>query len=350
MCRAFLFAGAIAIATACAAEAAPDIRWSLETSGPHHDGREVQLTVDSNWSPGSHSTWSNSHDAGELGLSPARVMGPREPVRFTFAREAGRLDCGGTLGAGRGDGSCSFTQDTGFTTFLDARRIGRPDLRQSFSLTMSSVGRELVDALDKGGFQRPNIEQLTAMGIHGATAAYVRELAGSGYHLSADDLVAFRIHGVSPQYIREMGAIGPALQHITPSDLVSLKIHGVKPEYVREMAAIGPEFRNLTADDLGSFAIHGVRPSLVQAYVRYERRPLAPDDVVSMAIHGVSPDFINALAALGYRGMSADDLVSLSIHGVTADYVQSLKRAGMPPMSADQLVRLRLAGFEGRRN
>src|SRR5689334_15078538 len=123
MYKAFLFATSLTLGSACGAQQAPAIGWSLEASGPHRDGREVQLTVDSRWSPGSHSTWSNSRDPAELGLTPARVMSPTQPVRFTFAREAGRLDCGGTLGGGRGEGACTFTPDSGFSTFLDARRI-----------------------------------------------------------------------------------------------------------------------------------------------------------------------------------------------------------------------------------
>lgn len=352
MYRTLLFAGAIAVVApaSVAAQPASSIHWSIDRAGSRFDGRDVQLTIDSRWSPNNRSTWSNDRKLSEIGLSPAQITGSPQPVRFTFAREAGRLDCTGTAGGGRGSGACVFTPDAGFSGFLASRGIGQPSTHQSFSLAMSGVGRELVDTLDKGGFERPTVDQLTAMGIHGATASYVRALAGSGYHLSADNLVAFKIHGVEPDYVRQLGAIGPRLQHIGPSDLVALKIHGVRAEYVRELAAIGPEFRNLSADDLVSFAIHGVRPALVRAYVQADRRPLEPGNIVAMAIHGVTPEFINALAAMGYRDLSADDLVALSIHGVTADYVQSLQRAGMPRMSADQLVRLRLAGFDGGKN
>jgi len=352
MYRALLFAAALGAAAPASvfAQRAQDVRWSIETPGSRFDGRDVHLTIDSRWTPNSRSTWSNDRNLSEIGLSPARVTGSPQPVRFTFAREAGRLDCSGTLGSGSGSGSCVFTPDAGFASYLASHRIGQPSAHQSFSLAMSGVGRDLVDALEKGGFERPSVEQLTAMGIHGASAPYVRALAGSGYHLSADDLVAFKIHGVEPDYVRQLGAIGPRLQHIGPSDLVALKIHGVRADYVRELAATGPEFRALSADDLVAFAIHGVRPALVKAYVQADHRPLEPDGVVAMAIHGVTPEFINALAALGYRDLTADDLVALSIHGVTADYVQSLERAGMPRMSADQLVQLRLAGFEGRSN
>jgi hypothetical protein len=360
------------------AQQAESISWSIERN---HRGTadEVQLTVDSRWGPNNRSSWSNTRRIEELqGLGSAQLMGPSQPVRFALVKEAGRLDCAGTAGGGSGSGRCSFTPDAGFAAYLQARGIGRPDAHQAYSLTMSGVGRDLVEALQQNGFARPDIAGLTAMGIHGATASYVRELGGLGYRLSADDLIAFKIHGVEPGYIREMAAIGPALQHISASDLVALHIHGVKPGFVREMAAIGPAFRNVTADDLVSMAIHDVRPEMARAYVQLEGGRLKADDVVSMAIHGVTADFLQQmaalgyrnfsaddvvsmaihgvsanylkeLAALGYRGFSADDLVSMSIHGVTPDYVRRLQQSGMAHLSADQLVRLRLAGFEPKR-
>ncbi|MGE5561850.1 MAG: hypothetical protein ACM3ZV_00925, partial [Bacillota bacterium] len=369
---------AVPATPAASAEQLESVNWSLATNGPGKDGSQVQLTIEARWGADNDSIWSNNRRIEELqGLSRSQLLGPTQPVRFALVKEAGRLDCTGSAGGGHGAGACSFTPDAGFATFLDARRIGRPDLHQAYSLTMSGVGRDLVDALDKNGFTRPNIDQLVAMGIHGATPAYVQELGGLGYRLSADDVIAFKIHGVEPAYIREMAAIGPALQHISPSDLVALRIHGVKPEFVREMAAIGPEFRNVTADDLVAMAIHGVRPELARAYVQLEGGRLSSDDIVSMSIHGVRPEFLQRLAALGYRSLSTDDIVSMAIHGVTADYVQQLadlgyrnftaedlvslrihgvtpdyvrrlQQSGMTHISADQLVRLRLAGFEPR--
>lgn len=329
-----------------AAQQPQSINWSIEGQ---RTGNHLQLTIDSRWSANSRSTWSNDRSLAELqGLTAIQLAGGSQAVRFALVKEAGRLDCSGSAGGGRGSGVCNFTPDPGFTTFLEARGIARPSPHQSYSLTMSGVGRDLIDALDKNGFARPSIEQLTAMGIHGVTASYVRELGGLGYRLSAGDLVAFKIHGIDPDYIRQMAAIGPALHQIQPSDLVALRIHGVKPEFVRQMAAIGPEFRNVTADDLVSMAIHGVRPELAQTFVQLEGGKLRSDDVVSMAIHGVSADYIRQLAALGYRGLSADDLVSMAIHGVTPTYVQELHRSGMTRLSADQLVRLRLSGFDPR--
>jgi hypothetical protein len=357
--RRLIFAAA---AAACTGAAAPvvilgfpapataqqteSLTWSIDPTGERHAG-QIQLTIESRWNGNSRSTWSNDRAISDLsGLSPAQLAGPSRPARFAFVRAAGRFDCTGNLGGFSGRGVCSFSPDPGFSAFLQARGLGAPTRQQSFSLAMSGVGRNLVDALDKGGFQRPNVDQLTAMGIHGATADYVRALSGLGYRLSADDVVAFLIHGVDPDYVRALAAIGPRLQRIQPGDLVSLKIHGVKPEFVREIAAIQPEFRNVTADELVAMAIHGVSADLARSFVRFEGGALNSDDLVSMAIHGVTASYIEQLAALGYRNLSADDLVTMAIHGVTPSYVHALRRAGMARLSADQLVRLRNSGFD----
>lgn len=286
-----LAACAPAVTATFAAPAAPQqahsINWSLETKSGR-DNSDLQLTIESRWGAGSDSIWSNGRRFDELqGLTRAELMGAPHAVRFALVKEPGRLDCTGTAGAGRGTGVCSFTPNVGFATFLDARRIGQPDTRQAFSMTMAGVGRDLVDALDDSHFQRPTVDQLTAMGIHGVTPAYVRALAGLGYRLSADELVSFRIHGVNIDEIRQFASIGPALQRLTPSDLISLRIHGVEPAYVREMAAIDPGLRTLTADDLVSMAIHGVTPALARAYVEYEGGRLSSGGLVDMAIHGV---------------------------------------------------------------
>ena len=323
-----------------AAQQPQSISWSIAS---HRTANNLQLTIDRRWganNPAPGRTIGRRRASGSEPLYSWRA-GRSLSVRTSERGRPSRLQRYRRGGRGR---ACAAARPDALTMFLEARGIGRPSPHQSYSLTMSGVGRDLVDALDKNGFARPNIDQLTAMGIHGVTASYVRELGGLGYRLSADDVLAFKIHGVEPDYIRQMATIGHALRRIRPSDLVALRIHGVKPEFVRQMAANGPEFRNVTADDLVSMAIHGVRPELAQTFVQLEGGNLRSDDVVSMAIHGVSADYIRQLAALGYRGLSADDLVSMSIHGVTPSYVQELHRSGMTRLSADQLVRLRISG------
>lgn len=325
------------------AEQSESIGWTIEA---RRGEATIQLAVDSRWSATSRSNWSNDRSFAELpGLSAVRLAGDRGPVRFALVAEAGRLDCAGTAGRGRGSGACTFTTNAAFASYLQARAMGTPTREQAFSLTMSGVGRDLVEALASSGFERPGVDQLTAMGVHGVSPGYIRALSGLGYRLAAEDVVAFKIHGVEPAYIRELAAIGPALNRIRPADLVSLKIHGVTPGFVRAMAAIDPGFRNVTAPDLVAMAIHGVQPELARSFVRLEGGRLKSSDLVSMAIHGVTADDIEQLAALGYRNLGAQQLVSMAIHGVTPDYVRSLQQAGMARLSAEQMVRLRIAGF-----
>jgi len=312
-------------ATACtASSAAPSrsddrplgtIRWSIDDVERDRSDDEFQLSFRT--SDAHHnSNWSNGYAYSELrGLSPAQLAGPSQPVRFALVREAGRLDCSGTAGNRQGTGTCAFSGDAGFAGRLAAGGIGRPTDRQAFNLTLANVRHELIDELGRNGYDKPDVDGLVTMGIHGATAAYVRDIAGAGYRLGkSEGLVKFRIFGVDARFLRDMAAIGPQFAKLSAEDLVQLKIFGVKPE-------------------------------LVRAYKQLGYTTLDSKDLVKMRIHGVSPEFITELAKLGYRGISSDQLVNLRIHGVTPDFIRDLKAEGIVLPSADQLVRLRLAGY-----
>jgi hypothetical protein len=312
-------------ATACtASSAAPNrsddrplgaIRWSIDGHDSREDGK-VQVSFRTGEGSRNNSNWSSGYDFAELqGLSSAQLNGSSQPVRFALIREAGRLDCTGTTGNRQGIGTCTFAADAGFAGRLAAAGIGRPTDRQAFNLTLADVRYELVDELGRYGYDKPDVGDLVAMGIHGATAGYVRDIAAAGYRLGkADGLVKFRIFGIDARFIRDM-------------------------------AAIGPQFSKLGAEDLVKFKIHGVRPELVRAYTQLGYPTLDSDDLVAMQIHGVSPQFITELAGLGYRGIPTDQLVKLRIHGVTPEFIRGLKAEGIALPSAEQLVRLRLAGY-----
>lgn len=238
------------------------------------------------------------------------------PVRFRIVREAGRLDCEGTIRRRRGTGDCLFAADSGFAAALERRGIGRPTLRQQYQLAVQDVGLALVEELARQDYPRPNVDQLVAMGIHGADVRFLKGLDQAGYRLGdLDDLVAFRIHGVSPAYIGELAAISPRYRRLPASGLVAMRIHGVTTEEVRRYAELG--YRDLDQDQL-----------------------------VAMAIHGATPDYVGALAELGYRGLPVDQLVSMRIHGVTPEYVRGFKARGYAVPDADQLVRMRISGFD----
>src|SRR5689334_15001197 len=143
--RKLVIAGAIAAcapamtASAQSSESGPgNIEWSIQQDGTSPDASKVQLRIDSRWGENSRSTWGNDRPISELqGLSPGQVTGPDTPVRFALVRDAGRLDCSGRAGNLSGRGTCSFTVDPRFASYLKERGIGSPSPRQAFTLTMS---------------------------------------------------------------------------------------------------------------------------------------------------------------------------------------------------------------------
>ena len=313
-------------ATACTAStAAPKhsdddsplgtIRWNVDDLDRRDDGK-IQLSFRTGEGARNNSNWSNGYDLAELqGLSRAQLDGGSQPVRFAVLREAGRLDCSGTAGNRQGVGTCGFAPDSAFAGRLAAAGIGRPSERQAYNLTLAKVGYDLVEELGRHGYDKPTVSDLVGLGIHGATARYVREIADAGYRLGkVDALVQFRIFGINGRFIGDM-------------------------------AAIGPQFRNLSAHDLVQFKIFGVKPELVRAYAGLGYSSVNTKDLVAMQIHGVSPEFVTELADLGYRNIPTQKLVELRIHGVTAEFIRDMKQEGIALPSPDQLVRLKLAGY-----
>ncbi|HEX6218112.1 MAG TPA: hypothetical protein VFZ35_02420, partial [Sphingomicrobium sp.] len=310
-------------ATACTAStAAPGkaddrplgtISWTIDRDG-NRDDAKVQLGFRTGEGSRNNSHWSSDYDLSDLaGLSRAQLDGASQPVRFALVREAGRLDCSGNAGHGRGTGTCGFAPDANFAARLVSAGIGRPAERQAYNLTLAKVSQQLIDELGRHGYDKPDVDGLVGMGIHGVTANYVRDIAAAGYRLGkAEGLVKFRIFGIDSRFIADM-------------------------------AAIGPQFRSLSAEDLVQFKIFGVKPDLVRAYSGLGYQTINAKDLVAMQIHGVSPDFITELGSLGYRDIPVQKLVQLRIHGVTPDYIRGLKAEGIALPSADQLVRLRLA-------
>lgn len=324
MTRIALLLTAVA-ATACTAStAAPGkaddrplgtINWTIERDQQGRDGK-VQLGFRTGEGSGNSSHWSSSYVLADLrGLSHAQLDGSVQPVRFALVREAGSLDCSGNAGNRVGSGTCGFSADAAFAARLASAGIGRPTVRQAYNLTLAKVGQELIDELGRHGYDKPDVDGLVGMGIHGVTASYVRDIAAAGYRLGkAEGLVKFRIFGIDARFISEM-------------------------------AAIGPQFRSLSAEDLVQFKIFGVKPELARAYSELGYATLDARDLVKMQIHGVSPAFVSEMAALGYHAIPAEKLVQLRIHGVTPEFVRDLQKEGIARPSADQLVRLRLAGY-----
>ena len=179
--RGVLLAGTLALAPLTAAvlhahPSGPDsIHWSIDSGRSLARDGKVQLTIESRWGYDNRSTWSNDRPLSDLqGLSASQLAGARGPVRFALQRDAGRLDCSGVAGYSTGSGSCSFIVDPRFASYLQQRGMGSPTPHQAFTLTMSGVGRDLIDSMQEIGYARPTVDQLASMGIHGVSADFVR--------------------------------------------------------------------------------------------------------------------------------------------------------------------------------
>lgn len=194
----------------------------------------VELNVRSS---GEHSdSFSNHYGLDELnGLTPALLSSVvMTPARFSLQREAGRLDCKGSVGGSTGRGQCWVFADPAFANMLAQRGIARPDGRETFLMVMTGANRAQLDALAASRFPRPTVKQLIGLAIFKVTPADIRGLANAGRRTaSIEDLIAFKIHGITPAFINSFAQIG--YRDLPASKLTELRIFGVTPDDVRRL-------------------------------------------------------------------------------------------------------------------
>jgi hypothetical protein len=308
------FAGAILAAPPAAAAEELPIEWSLSPR-PGEASDIVQLSLRYQTPRGGRSENSGPRRLGDLqGLTAAHLASSGGPAAFRIAREAGRLDCRGVAGGGRGAGECRFHPDPNFAAALERRGIGRPSIQQQYHLAMQDVGIALVTELERQGYAPITIDKLVSAGIHRVTIPYVRSLADAGYRLrDIDKLISFAIHRVDADYIREVEPLNGSAS-FSPDEILSMRIHRVSGAQARELAALG--YRGLDHKQLMSMAIHRVTPDFIRAMAAAGYKQLDPDQLVSMRIHRVTPEFAREMQALAQRPLSAGDLVSMRIHGL----------------------------------
>jgi len=270
---------------------------------------------------------SRSHYGRTFARSDLEGLGTAAgPVRFRIAREAGTVECSGTMRGRRGTGDCSFTPDAAFAAELERRGIGRPQAEEQFHLAMAGVGRPLLVELERQSYPRPRVRDLVALGIHGADVDYLRGLDQAGYRVgNLERLVEFRIHGVTPAYIAELSALGGEFRGMAPERLTEMRIHGVTPGFARAMSELG--YRGLGPSQLVAMRIHGVTEARVREFAAIGYRNLTSDALTQFAIHGVTPTYVREMAAAGYSDLSPEQLVNLRIHGVRADDAAAINAA-----------------------
>jgi len=273
---------AISVSSACVANSVAPLQFTVEPSGTPD---RVQVRFRRADSRGTDS-WSSSFRTVELtGLDVGafRAVGS-SPLRFTIAREPGRVDCAGNGGNSMAIGSCSLTPDRGFNDFLAANGIARPTEQQTYGLIAVDARRDLVTALKAANFPTPSINKLMELSAVGVTPTYIRELAAQGYRLtSLSSLVEFGALDITPAYIGSFARAG--YSGLTPSELVQLKALDITPDYIAGFERLG--YRDLPVGKLVELKALDVTPEFVKAVQQGGALP-SPDRLVQ--IRAVSRD------------------------------------------------------------
>ncbi len=157
-----LLIGSLAAPTLSAQRAVPsDGQWLIE---PADQSGKVQLTI--RYGDDRHSSnWGRDVALSEfVGLSAADMRGSGEPVHFKIVRSAGTLTCEGWFEDGKGSGHFTYQPNADFVAELAKRGIGAPTAWDQFQMTMAGVGLELVDELQRQGYDRPTAGRARAHG------------------------------------------------------------------------------------------------------------------------------------------------------------------------------------------
>ena len=223
-----------------------------------------------------------------FGIKRADLKGlPQDPddytgdARFTLARDAGTIAFDGSFRRGLGVGTYTFTGN-----------------------------REYVGGMRKFGYDSIDTDTLLRLTIHDVSRAYAAEWQDQ--KPSVDDLVKMRIHGVTPEFVRQARELG--FKDLSVDDMVKMRIHRVTPEYIKEIRDLG--YKDATLDQLVKLRIHRVTADFIKAIRDLGYTNVSLDDYARMRIHGVTPEFIKEVRSMGFKAdMDADEVIELAIHG-----------------------------------
>lgn len=268
---------AITVSSACMASNQSPLYFTLEAAeGPSR----VQLTFNRDINGPRVNNWSSSFRPSQLaGLDFAALQSPgTRPIRFTIAREAGRIDCTGSGGNALARGSCTMTPDQAFNDFLASHGIRRPSENETYGLIALDVHRTLVDALAQARYPTPSAEKLIELTAVEVTPAYILGLSGQGYRpQSLDGLVQFAALKITPDYIGSFVRAGYST--LRPEELVQLKALGITPEFIAGFESIG--YRHLSVDTLVQLKAMNITPDFVKAVQQGDTLP-SPDRLVQL--------------------------------------------------------------------
>ena len=243
----------VSIATTGLAAEVDVLRFEVSASAKDRLHLSLRRNLAANRSSGS------SFEVGELaGLDRAALQGrDGTPVRFALVREPGRLDCSGRTEGRRGKGTCRFTGDPAFASFLVASGIRRPTEAEWLDLTMVGARRSLIEALRQGRYAMPSPNTLVGMTALGVSPDYVRAMAAAGYRpRRTKDFLPMKALDISPAYIRSLRTVG--YDRVPMEELIQLKALGVTADFIASYQRHG--FRDLSVSRLVQLKALGIRP------------------------------------------------------------------------------------------
>lgn len=259
--------------------------WSANAN---ENSGQINLSFERRSERGGRSQHGQSFDYSELqGLTreQARAGGP---VKFSLAREAGRIDCEGTFQNGKGSGTFVFTANQTFISAMKSRGFdfernegerGADPEDRLFAATTLNVTTALADDLLSANFPNLKVEDLFKAAIFKIDSNFMREMKASGFDLSMEDLVKARIFKIDPSFVAQVHQMG------------------------------------------------------------FENEPF--ESLVKMQIFKVTPEFITELRNEGLGNLSVEEVVKLRIFKVDRDFIRQAKADGVP-MEVERLVQRRI--------
>lgn len=236
----------------------------------------------------------------------------RQDVRFTIARDAGKIDCEGFLDNGEGAGIFHFQPDANYSRQMHSLGFDVDEEKQ-FAMAVQDVSLDFARQMKGEHLTGLDTDKLIAFRIFHVDSAFIHDLRAEGLNVSdGDKLVAFRIHGVTPQMVRTLHQAGYQPDEDT---LIAMRIHGATPEWIAQLKQRGYDHVDL-------------------------------EKLIAFRIHGVSPEFIDKLQGLGYKHPDPDELIAMRIHNVTPEYISDMRSRGIKDLSIDQLVSMRIHGID----
>jgi hypothetical protein len=217
----------------------------------------LQLALSRSRSP--ERTSGSSFEVRELAGFDRAALKAREglPVKFELVREPGRLDCSGRTAGRSARGTCRFTGDPSFASFLVGAGVRRPTEEEWLDLTMVGAGRSLVDALRQGRYVMPAPNTLAGMTAVGVSPDYIRDMAAYGYRpRRTEDFIPLKALDVSPAYIRSLRSVG--YDSVPVEQLIQLKALGITAEFIASFQKYG--YRDLPVSRLVQLKALGTRP------------------------------------------------------------------------------------------